>query len=367
MKTTAFTKIHEEMGAKMVEFAGFYMPLQFEGVNVEHETVRKGVGVFDVSHMGEFWAQGPKALDFIQYMTSNDASTLAECKVQYTCLPNGKGGIVDDLLIYRMAADKYLLVVNAANIDKDWNWMAPHAEKFGLKLGVDFRNESDDYAQLAVQGPLALKAMQKLTATNVIDMEYYNVKVIEFAGVKDIIFATTGYTGSGGCEIYMKNADAAKIYKAVFEAGAEFGIKPIGLGARDTLRLEMGFCLYGNDIDDTTSPIEAGLGWITKFTDTKNFIDKEYNFGLKNGGAKRRLIGFEMIDKGIPRHGYEICKADGNVIGQVTSGTMGPSVKIGIGMGYVPLEMAKTGTEIYIKIREKLLKAAVVKMPFYKG
>lgn len=367
MKTTAFTKFHEEMGGKMVEFAGFYMPLQFEGVNAEHETVRKGVGVFDVSHMGEFWVRGPKALNFIQYVTSNDASMLFDGKVQYSCLPNGKGGIVDDLLVYRIAEENYLLVVNAANIEKDWNWLVPIAEKHGLTVGKDFTNESDDYAQLAVQGPLALKAMQKLTSTTVTDMEYYTVKVIEFAGVKDVIFATTGYTGSGGCEIYMKNADAAKIFKAVFEAGAEYGIKPIGLAARDTLRLEMGFCLYGNDIDDTTAPIEAGLGWITKFTDAKDFIDKEYNLGLKNGGAKRRLIGFEMVDKGIPRHEYEICNAEGNVVGHVTSGTMGPSVKIGVGMGYVPVEMSKTGTEIFIKVREKLLKAVVVKMPFYKG
>ena len=266
-----------------------------------------------------------------------------------------------------MAADNYLLVVNAANIDKDWNWLVPHAEKFGLKVGVDFTNESDDYSQLAVQGPLAMKAMQKLTQTSIMDMEYYSVKVIDFAGVKDVIFSTTGYTGSGGCEIYMKNADALKIFKAVFEAGAEFGVKPIGLGARDTLRLEMGFCLYGNDIDDTTSPIEAGLGWITKFNDSKDFIDKEYNFNLKTNGVKRKLIGFEMIDKGIPRHDYEICNAEGLTIGRVTSGTMGPSIKIGVGLGYVATEMSKVGTEIFIKVREKLLKAVIVKTPFYKG
>jgi aminomethyltransferase len=367
MKTTVFSKLHEEMGAKMVEFAGFYMPIQFEGVNIEHETVRKGIGVFDVSHMGEFWVRGPKAFDFLQYVTSNDLALLSVGKAQYSCLPNGKGGIVDDLLIYHMAADNYLLVVNAANIDKDWNWLVPHAEKFGLKVGVDFTNESDDYSQLAVQGPLAMKAMQKLTQTSIMDMEYYSVKVIDFAGVKDVIFSTTGYTGSGGCEIYMKNADALKIFKAVFEAGAEFGVKPIGLGARDTLRLEMGFCLYGNDIDDTTSPIEAGLGWITKFNDSKDFIDKEYNFNLKTNGVKRKLIGFEMIDKGIPRHDYEICNAEGLTIGRVTSGTMGPSIKIGVGLGYVATEMSKVGTEIFIKVREKLLKAVIVKTPFYKG
>jgi len=367
MKTTAFTKFHEELGAKMVEFAGFLMPIQYEGVTVEHETVRKGVGVFDVSHMGEVWVTGPKALDFIQYVTSNDASVLVDGKVQYSCYPNGKGGIVDDLLVYRVNAEKFLLVVNASNVEKDWNWMVSHASKFGLEVGKDLVNASDEYAQLAVQGPLALKAMQKLTATTIVDMEYYTFKVIEFAGVQDVIFATTGYTGSGGCEIYMKNADAAKIWKAVFEAGAEYGIKPIGLAARDTLRLEMGFNLYGNDIDDTTAPIEAGLGWITKFTDNKNFIDKEYNLSLKNGGAKRRLVGFELIDKGIPRHEYEICNADGTVIGVVTSGTMGPSVKKAIGMGYVPIELAKAGSEIFIKVRDKLLKAVVVKTPFYKG
>ncbi|PKP01272.1 MAG: glycine cleavage system protein T [Bacteroidetes bacterium HGW-Bacteroidetes-6] len=367
MKTTAFTKFHEEMGGKMVEFAGYLMPLQYEGVSVEHETVRKGVGVFDVSHMGEIWVKGPNALGFIQYVTSNDASVLFDGKVQYSCFPNGKGGIVDDLLVYRVNELTYLLVVNASNIEKDWNWLVSHAPKFGLEVGKDLYNASDEIAQLAVQGPLALKAMQKLTNTTVTDMEYYTFKKLEFAGVKDVIFATTGYTGSGGCEIYMANEDAPKIWKAVFEAGAEFGIKPIGLAARDTLRLEMGFCLYGNDICDTTAPIEAGLGWITKFTDSKDFIDKEYNLGLKNGEAKRRLIGFEMIDRGIPRHDYEICDASGAVIGHVTSGTMGPSINKAVGMGYVPVGLMKAGSEIFIKVRDKLLKAVVVKMPFYKG
>lgn len=367
MKNTAFTKFHIALGANMAEFAGYNMPIQYEGINAEHETVRNGVGVFDVSHMGEFWVKGPKALDFIQKVTSNDAAALWDGKVQYSCFPNGKGGIVDDLLVYRISADTYLLVVNAANIEKDWDWCVKNAKEIGLEIGKELYNASDEIAQLAVQGPLALKAMQKLTKETVIDMEYYTFKKIEFAGVKDIIFATTGYTGSGGCEIYMANEDAEKIWNAVFEAGKEFGIKPIGLGARDTLRLEMGYCLYGNDIDDTTSPIEAGLGWITKFTENKNFIDKDYLLKQKADGVKHKLIGFEMIDKGIPRHHYEIFNDKGDKIGHVTSGTMGPSVKKAIGMGYVTPEYAKTGSEIYISIREKALKATVVKMPFYKA
>lgn len=367
MKRTAFTGFHEAAGAKMVEFAGYLMPLQYEGVTVEHEQVRKALGVFDVSHMGEVWVKGPRALDFVQYVTSNDASVLVDGKVQYSCYPNGKGGIVDDLLVYRVNAETFLLVINAANVEKDWNWMCSHADKFGLTIGKELYNASDEIAQLAVQGPLALKAMQKLTNTTITDMEYYTFKKLEFAGVKDIILSTTGYTGSGGCEIYMANADAEKIWKAVFEAGAEFGIKPIGLAARDTLRLEMGFCLYGNDINDTTSPIEAGLGWITKFGDHKNFIDKEYLLKQKNAGVKHQLRGFEMIDKGIPRQHYEICDAQGNVIGEVTSGTQGPSIQKAVGMGYINTPYAKLGSEIYIKVREKLLKAVVVKFPFYKG
>lgn len=367
MKTTAFTKFHESLGAKMVPFAGFYMPVQYEGLIAEHLTVRKSVGVFDVSHMGEFWVKGPKAFDFVQYITSNDVEKLTDGKVQYSCFPNGKGGIVDDLLVYRINNETYLLVVNAANIDKDWEWCAQHAEKMGLVVGKDLYNASDEIAQLAIQGPLALKAMQKLTQTSVEDMEYYTFKKLDFAGVKDVIFSTTGYTGSGGCEIYMANADADKIWNAVFEAGAEFGIKPIGLGARDTLRLEMGFCLYGNDINDTTSPIEAGLGWITKFTDSKNFIDKEYLLKQKNEGVSKKLVAFEMIEKGIPRQHYEIADNEGNIIGEVTSGTMAPSLNIPIGMGYVPTALAKLGSEFNIVIRNKQLKAKVVKLPFYKG
>jgi aminomethyltransferase len=311
--------------------------------------------------MGEIWVKGPKALDFIQFVTTNDASVLTDGKVQYSCFPNGKGGIVDDLLVYRVDNETYLLVVNASNIEKDWEWLLSQN-----KAGAVLYNASDEISQLAIQGPLALKAMQKLTTTNVTDMEYYTFKKLDFAGVKDVIFATTGYTGSGGCEIYMANEDASIIFNAVMEAGAEYGIKPIGLAARDTLRLEMGFCLYGNDIDDTTSPIEAGLGWITKFTDAKEFINKDSFLKHKTEGTTRRLVGFEMIDKGVPRHGYDILDASGIKIGVVTSGTMGPSVKKGIGMAYLPVTYMKAGSEIFISIRDKALKAQVVKMPFYK-
>ncbi|OFY09359.1 MAG: glycine cleavage system protein T [Bacteroidetes bacterium GWE2_42_24] len=367
MKNTAFTKFHEELGAKMVPFAGYNMPVQYEGLIAEHHTVRKGVGVFDVSHMGEFWVKGPKAFDFVQYVTSNDVAALFDGKVQYSCFPNGKGGIVDDLLVYRVNEVTYLLVVNAANIDKDWAWCVSQAPKFGLTVGKELYNASDEIAQLAIQGPLALKAMQKLTDTSVEDMEYYTFKKLTFAGVKDVIFSTTGYTGSGGCEIYMANKDADNIWKAVFEAGEEFGIKPIGLGARDTLRLEMGFCLYGNDINDTTSPLEAGLGWITKFNDKKEFVDKAFLLQQKAEGLKHKLVGFELIDKGIPRQHYPICNAEGTHIGEVTSGTMGPSVNMAVGMGYVPTALSKADSEIYIEVRGKLLKAKVVKLPFYKG
>ena len=362
MKKTAFCALHEQMGAKMVPFAGFYMPVQYEGLLIEHETVRKGVGVFDVSHMGEIWVKGPNALEFIQWVTSNDASKLIDGKVQYSCFPNGKGGIVDDLLVYRINSETYLLVVNASNIEKDWNWINSQN-----KVNATLYNASDEISQLAIQGPLALKAMQKLTDTPVTDMEYYTFKKVTFAGIKDVIFATTGYTGAGGCEIYFANEDAEKIWKAVFEAGAEFGIKPIGLGARDTLRLEMGYCLYGNDIDDTTSPIKAGLGWITKFTDEKNFIDREILLAQKKEGVSSRLVGFEMIDRGIPRHEYEIVDEENAPIGIVTSGTQSPSLNKAIGMGYVPTGLSKEGSEIYISIRGKRLLARVVKLPFYKG
>ncbi|MDR1757662.1 MAG: glycine cleavage system aminomethyltransferase GcvT [Bacteroidales bacterium] len=363
MKETVFKTKHEQIGGKMVEFAGFYMPVQYEGVTAEHLHVRSKVGVFDVSHMGEFTVKGPKALDLLQYITSNDVSALYPGKVQYSCFPNGKGGVVDDLLVYCLDKEDYLLVVNAANIDKDWAWVQKHNEKFNATIA----NISEDISQLAVQGPLALEAMQKLTDTPVRDMEYYTCKKLTFAGIPNIIFSTTGYTGSGGCEIYFKNADANKIWDAVFEAGKEFDIKPIGLGARDTLRLEMGFCLYGHEIDDTISPIEAGLGWITKFTDTKQFIDKEPMLQLKANGVKRKLVGIEMIDRGIPRIDYKVCDMQGNEIGIVRSGTFGPSVNKSIGTALIHADFAKIGTEICIDIRGKLLKAVVVKMPFYKG
>lgn len=363
MKETIFRATHEKLGAKMVDFAGFYMPIQYEGQSIEHLHVRSKVGVFDVSHMGEFTVKGPKALELLQYITSNDVSALFPGKVQYSCFPNGNGGIVDDLLVYNIAENDYLLVVNAANIDKDWAWVSKQNEKFGAEIA----NISNEISQLAIQGPLALKAMQKLTAESVEDMEYYTTKTVTFAGIENVIFSTTGYTGAGGCEIYFRNEDAEKIWNAVFEAGAEFDIKPIGLAARDTLRLEMGFCLYGHEIDDTITPIEAGLGWITKFVDHKDFIDKERMLNMKAEGLKRKLVGFEMIDRGIPRLEYEVCDAEGNNIGIVRSGTIGPSVEKSIGTAWIKTEYAKVGTEIYIKIRNKLTKAITVKMPFYKG
>jgi len=366
MKSTVFTQFHIDLGAKMAEFAGYNMPIEYSGINDEHMAVREKLGVFDVSHMGEVWVKGPKAFDFVQYITSNDVAVLVDGKVQYSCLPNGKGGIVDDLLVYRVNAETYFLVINAANVEKDWNWFCSHAEKFGLKVGKDLYNASDEICQLAIQGPLALKAMQKLTSTKVEDMEYYTFKKLDIAGIKDVIFSTTGYTGSGGCEIYVSNADGAKLWKAVFEAGKEFGIQPIGLGARDTLRLESGFCLYGHDINDTTSPIEGGLSWITKFTDQKDFIDKALLVKQKKEGVAQKLIAFEMVDKGVPRQHYEIVNAEGAVIGEVTSGTMSPMLKVGIGMGYVKSEYAKLGSEIFISVRAKNLKAKVAKTPFFK-
>lgn len=358
MKNTALSQLHESLGAKMVPFAGFNMPVQYEGVTVEHETVRNGVGVFDVSHMGEFLVTGPDALDLIQRVTTNDASTLTIGRAQYSCLPNGKGGIVDDLIVYRMKEEQYLIVVNASNIDKDWNWIASHNTK-----NVEMKNLSDGYSLLAIQGPKAVEAMQALTTVDLSAIKYYHFEVGPFAGIEHVIISATGYTGSGGFEIYCKNEEVRQVWDKVFEAGAAFGIKPIGLAARDTLRLEMGFCLYGNDIDDTTSPIEAGLGWITKFT--KDFTDSAVLKAQKETGVTRKLVGFEMIDRGIPRHDYLIVDAAGNEIGKVTSGTQGPSVKKAIGMGYVATEFASVDSEIYISIREKGVKAKVVKMPFY--
>jgi len=366
MKNTAFTKFHQEAGAKMVPFAGYNMPVEYVGINEEHLTVREKVGVFDVSHMGEFWVTGPSALEYLQYITSNDVSALYDGKIQYSCFPNGSGGIVDDLLVYRFNQEKYLLVVNAANIEKDWNWCVKNAAEFNIKAGKDLINASDELAQLAVQGPLALKAMQKLTESPVEDMEYYTFKVLDFAGINNVIFSTTGYTGAGGCEIYVKNEDGPKLWKAVFEAGEEYGIRPIGLGARDTLRLEMGFCLYGNDINDQTSPIEAGLGWITRFSSTKKFIDKDLLFSQKEDGVNKRLKGFVMIDRGIPRQHYEVVNGTGEIIGEVTSGTMSPMMKQGIGMAYLNKGYWKTGTEIFIRIRNKDLKAKIVDLPIYK-
>ncbi len=367
MKNTAFTHFHVELGARMVPFAGYNMPLEYTGIKDEHIAVRTKLGVFDVSHMGEFWVKGPKAFAFIQKLTTNDVAALTDGKVQYTCFPNGKGGIVDDLLVYRINAETYLLVVNAANIDKDWEWCAKHAHDMGLTVGKELYNASDEICQLAVQGPLALKAMQKICDKPIENMEYYTFQKVNIAGIKDAILSTTGYTGAGGCEIYVANEDGEKLWKAVYEAGAEFGVKPAGLACRDTLRLEMGFCLYGNDIDDNHSPIEAGLGWITKFVEGNNFIDREKLEAQKNNGVDRRLKGFEMIDRGIPRHGYEIVDAQGNVIGEVTSGTQAPSLDKAIGMGYVAKGFWNDGAEIFIRIRNKDLKAKIVKIPFYKG
>ena len=360
MKKIALNDIHQSLNAKMVPFAGFNMPVSYEGVNIEHETVRKDVGVFDVSHMGEFLISGKHALELIQKISSNDASKLIDGKAQYACMPNEDGGIVDDLIIYRMNEEKYILVVNASNIEKDWNWIAQHNT-----MDATMKDLSDEFSLLAIQGPKAAEAMQSLTEVNLKDLKFYTFEVAEFAGVKNVIISATGYTGSGGFEIYFKNEDAKTIWNKVFEAGADFGIKPIGLAARDTLRLEMGYCLYGNDIDDTTSPIEAGLGWITKFT--KDFINAEALQKEKEEGPKRKLIAFELDERGIPRQGYDIVDAEGKVIGNVTSGTMSPSLDKGIGMGYVPTEIAKANDKIYIQIRKKAVPASIVKLPFYKG
>ncbi len=359
LKNTALTEKHISLGAKMVPFAGYNMPVSYKGLNEEHLTVRNAVGVFDVSHMGEFILKGDKALDLIQYVTTNDASQLYDGRVQYSCLPNGKGGIVDDLLVYRIDEKTYLLVVNASNMEKDWNWISRHNT-----FDVDMKNISDRTSLLAVQGPKALDTLQKLTDINLGEIPYYHFKKGKFAGQENILISNTGYTGAGGFEVYFDNEVADAIWDAIFKAGEEFGIKPIGLGARDTLRLEMGFCLYGNDIDDTTSPIEAGLGWVTKFN--KEFIDKAVLLEQKEKGTARKLVAFEMIDRGIPRHDYEQADASGNVIGKVTSGTQSPSLQKGIGMGYVKTEFSKVGTEVFVKVRDKALKAQVVKLPFYK-
>lgn len=360
LKTTALTEKHVELGAKMVPFAGYNMPLQYEGLTVEHLAVRSGVGVFDVSHMGEFIVRGEGAFELVQKVTSNDVSVLVDGKIQYSCLPNETGGIVDDLLVYRIDTNTYMLVVNASNIDKDW----AHISKYNTE-GVEMINISDKTTLLAVQGPKAAEALQSLTKIDLSSMTYYTFEKGVFAGVENVLVSATGYTGAGGFEIYFENKDADKIWNAVFEAGAAQDIRPVGLAARDTLRLEMGFCLYGNDIDDTTSPIEAGLGWVTKFTN--DFVNSEALKKQKEEGVSKKLVGFELIDRGIPRQGYPIVDADGNEIGTVTSGTMAPSLKKAIGLGYVKTEFSKKETEIYISIRDKRIKAQVVRPPFYKG
>ena len=360
LKKIALNDVHEQLGGKMVPFAGYNMPVRYTSDIEEHKTVREAVGVFDVSHMGEFMVRGPKALELIQLVTSNDAAKLADGKIQYSCLTNHTGGIVDDLLVYRLSEEEYMLVVNASNIEKDWNWLVEHNT-----MGAGLENISDNISLFAVQGPKAADALQSLTSIDLKNMVYYTFDKGEFAGVGNVIVSATGYTGSGGFEIYVPNENAKEVWDKIFEAGKEFGIKPIGLGARDTLRLEMGFCLYGNDIDDTTSPIEAGLGWITKFT--KDFINSEEIKRHKEQGTGRKLVAFEMIDRGIPRSHYEICTSQGEKIGEVTSGTQSPSLGKGIGMGYVKTNYTAPGTELYIKVRDKLIKAQVVKLPFYKA
>lgn len=359
MKQVPLNDVHVALGAKMVPFAGYNMPVQYEGVNIEHDTVRNGVGVFDVSHMGLFKITGENALDLIQKVTSNDASVLVNGKAQYSYLPNDKGGIVDDIITYKVGEQDYLMVVNASNIDKDFEWIASHNS-----MNAGFENLSDQYCLLAIQGPKANEAMQSITNVDLANLKFYTFENGTFAGKENVIVSATGYTGSGGIEIYAKNEDIVDIWNAVLEAGKDFGIKPIGLAARDTLRLEMGYCLYGNEINDTTSPIAAGLGWVTKFT--KDFVNAEAIKADKENGVATKLIGFELIERGIPRHDYEIVDAEGNVIGHVTSGTQSPSLNKGVGMGYVNKEFAKEGSEIFIRIRKNDVKAQVVKTPFYK-
>jgi aminomethyltransferase len=356
LKNIPLNDLHVKLGGKMVPFAGYNMPVRYSSDIEEHMTVRSAVGVFDVSHMGEFSIKGPQALDLIQRVTSNDASKLVNGQAQYSCLPNEQGGIVDDLIVYKIADNDYLIVVNASNIDKDWNWFSR------FNKGAEMKNISDEICLFAVQGPKAIHVLQKLTAVDLSTIKYYHFAVGKLAGVDNVIISNTGYTGAGGFELYVNEKHAEKVWAAVFEAGKEFGIKPIGLGARDTLRLEMGFCLYGNDIDDTTSPLEAGLGWITRFT--KNFTNSDKLKKQKEEGVKRKLVGFKMIDKGIPRHDYLLKDASGNAIGKVTSGTISPVIGVGIGMGYVATEHAQPGNEIFVDVRGKSLKAVVQKTPF---
>lgn len=359
IKKIQLNDLHVALGGKMVSFAGFNMPVRYSSDTEEHNTVRQGVGVFDVSHMGEFKVTGPKALDLIQKVTSNDASKLVIGQAQYSCFPNETGGIVDDLIVYKFGEEEYMLVVNASNIEKDWNWINQHND-----MGATLENISDSISLFAIQGPKAIEAVQSLTSVNLSDIKFYHFAVGDFAGVQDVIISGTGYTGAGGFEVYVKNEDAEKVWNAVFEAGKPYDIKPIGLGARDTLRLEMGYCLYGNDINDETSPIEAGLGWITKFT--KDFINSENLKKQKENGVNKKLVGFILQEKGIPRGHYPIVNLDGEPIGEVTSGTMTPSMGVGIGMGYVNSEYATPGTEIAITVRNKNLLAKVEKFPLYK-
>jgi len=360
MKSTALNHIHESLGAKMVPFAGYNMPVQYQSVTVEHINVRKNVGVFDVSHMGEFIIRGKGAKDLVQKVTSNDVSKLINGKIQYSCFPNLDGGIVDDLLVYKLEEEVYMLVVNASNIEKDWNWITKHNTE-----SVEMVNISDETSLLAVQGPLAAQALQPLTNMNISEMKYYTSQKGSFAGKENILISTTGYTGAGGFEIYIKNEDAEDIWNAIFEAGKDYDICPVGLAARDTLRLEMGFCLYGNDISDSTSPLEAGLGWITKFTN--NFVNSDFLAKQKDIGVQRILVGFELIDRGVPRQGYNVLNTNGEVVGQVTSGTMSPSLNKAVGLAYVPIEMKNPGTELFVAVRKKQLKAKVVTLPFYKA
>lgn len=357
LKKIPLNDLHEKLGGKMVPFAGYNMPVRYSSDLEEHMCVRNGVGVFDVSHMGEFTIKGPHALSLIQRVTSNDASKLSDGQAQYSCLPNDTGGVVDDLLVYKIKENDYMLVVNASNIDKDWDWIS----RFNSE-GAEMKNISDDICLFAVQGPQAVKTLQKLTKTDLANIPYYHFTIGTFAGVPDVILSNTGYTGAGGFELYIQKQHAEKVWHAIFDAGKEFDIKPIGLGARDTLRLEMGFCLYGNDIDDQTSPLEAGLGWITKFS--KDFTNSANLKNQKENGVGKKLVGFKMIDKGIPRHGYEIKDAANTTIGVVTSGTISPVLGVGIGMGYVTAQHVKPGTEIFISVRNKNLKAAVHKPPF---
>lgn len=359
LKSTALEQIHIALGAKMVPFAGYNMPVQYSGLRQEHAAVREGAGMFDVSHMGEFFVEGPDAIPFLQKVTSNDVSKLIPGKIQYSCFPNEQGGIVDDLLVYCFSEEHFLLVVNASNMDKDWN----HLQNYTSGFEVELSNQSDDYSLLAVQGPKATEILQTLTQVNLNEIRYYNFLIGRIAGIEEVIISATGYTGAGGFELYVPNEHAAKLWNSVIEAGEPYGLLPAGLGARDTLRLEMGMCLYGNDIDDTTSPLEAGLGWITKFS--KDFISSQTFAKQKEEGLSKKLVGFEMIDRGIPRHGYEIAK-NGKVVGRVTSGTASPSTGKNIGMGYVPIELSAEGSEFDVLIRNKSIKAQVVKLPFYK-